>query len=105
MGTASGTVVSTGIHVAISSPGTGSHAGRVAFWATLLACDAVLGLDIATWIAVETTVPDAVHKLVAEREQARKEKNWERADQLRDEILALGFNVEDTREGAKVTAA
>ncbi len=72
--------------------------------ATLLACDEILGLDIATWTPEDVAVPDEVTVLVAERETARKEKDWGRADELRDAIAALGFAVEDTREGAKVSS-
>jgi cysteinyl-tRNA synthetase len=71
--------------------------------ATLLACDEVLGLDIANWQPEEVDVPEAVQKLVDDRETARQEKDWVRADELRDAITALGFSVEDTREGAKVS--
>ncbi len=41
-------------------------------------------------------------QLVAEREEARKTKNWAMADTLRDEILAAGFLVEDSKSGPKV---
>lgn len=71
--------------------------------ATLLAFDDVLGLDIAGWAPEALEVPAAVTQLVAERESARERRDWTRADALRDEILALGFLVEDTREGAKIT--
>ena len=36
---------------------------------------------------------------IARREQARREKNWAVADQLRDELHAEGWAVEDTPEG------
>ncbi len=35
-------------------------------------------------------------KLVEERERARRDKDWERADQLREEIKSRGYVVEDT---------
>ena len=44
-------------------------------------------------------------KLVQAREAARKDKNYEAADRLRGEVLALGFVIEDTREGPKVVPA
>ncbi len=71
--------------------------------ATLLACDAVLGLDIANWQPETLDVPDAVNVLVELRETARKDKNWQKADELRQEIGDLGYLVEDTREGPKVS--
>ena len=37
-----------------------------------------------------------------ERAQARKEKNWKRSDELRDQIKAMGYILEDTAAGQKV---
>lgn len=71
--------------------------------ATLLACDEVLGLDIADWQPEELNVPNEVRRLVEGREQARADKNWQKADELRDQVIALGFSIEDTREGAKIS--
>ena len=39
---------------------------------------------------------ERVRALVEERENARADKNWERADTLRAEIEKKGFNMEDT---------
>ncbi len=71
--------------------------------ATILACDEVLGLDIAAWEPEDFDVPDEVIELLEQREIARKGKDWQKADELRDKISELGFAVEDTREGPKVT--
>ncbi len=40
-------------------------------------------------------------KLIEKRKDARKNKDYKLADQLRDELLDLGVQVEDTREGMK----
>jgi cysteinyl-tRNA synthetase len=40
--------------------------------------------------------------LVADRETARKERDWKRADALRDQLLELGVGVEDGPEGPKL---
>lgn len=42
-----------------------------------------------------------VEALIAERQAARKEKNFKRADEIRDELLGKGIILEDTREGVK----
>ena len=39
--------------------------------------------------------------LIAERQAARKAKNFARADEIRDELLERGIILEDTREGVK----
>jgi len=40
-------------------------------------------------------------KLIEEREQARKEKNWKKADELRDKLKAKGILLDDSPQGTK----
>ncbi len=47
-------------------------------------------------------VPQNVLDLVKERTEVRAQKNWARADEIRDELDALGYVVEDTATGPKV---
>jgi cysteinyl-tRNA synthetase len=49
----------------------------------------------------EAEVPEAVQSLVRQRDEARIQKQWRRADELRDEILALGYVLEDSKGGTK----
>ncbi|MDL2295330.1 cysteine--tRNA ligase [Lachnospiraceae bacterium OttesenSCG-928-E19] len=42
-----------------------------------------------------------IEALIEERQQARKDKNFSRADEIRDELLEKGIVLEDTREGVK----
>ena len=70
--------------------------------ATLLAFDEVFGLEIQEWLPEDVEVPPEILALAQAREQARRTRDWGRADQLRDEILAAGFQVEDTRDGPRV---
>ena len=42
-----------------------------------------------------------IEALIAERQAARKEKNFARADEIRDELLAKGIILKDTREGVQ----
>ena len=51
----------------------------------------------------EEQLPAQVQELVERRAQARKEKNFALADQLRDEIAALGYEVKETRQGTQIT--
>jgi cysteinyl-tRNA synthetase len=69
--------------------------------ATVLDFDRVLGLALDSVIATETLPAEVAAKL-AQRQQARAEKNWTLSDQLRDEIQALGYQVQDSKEGQKV---
>ncbi len=44
---------------------------------------------------------EEIEKLIEERTEARKAKNYERADEIREELLEKGIILEDTREGVK----
>ena len=72
--------------------------------ATVLDFDRVLGLDLAQ-VEIEEVLPAEVKKLADQRSKARQEKNWEDADRLRAAIEALGFVVQDTKDGMKVFKA
>ena len=48
-------------------------------------------------------IPDEVALLAARRAEARKAKDFALADKLRDEITALGYVIEETRQGTKIT--
>ena len=58
----------------------------------------VLGLAVKD---KETNLDAAVEDLIAQRQAARKAKDFKRADEIRDELLAKGIVLEDTREGVK----
>lgn len=47
-------------------------------------------------------IPLEIKKMVQEREKARKEKNWKLADEIREKIKALGYQIEDTKEGPRI---
>lgn len=49
----------------------------------------------------EENLDDAIEKLIQERQAARKARDFKRADEIRDELLAQGIILEDTREGVK----
>ena len=49
----------------------------------------------------EEILDEDIEALIRERQDARKEKNFARADQIRDELLSKGIILEDTREGVK----
>ena len=60
-------------------------------------CD-ILGL--ITEKKVELLDAD-IENLIQERQDARKAKNFARADEIRNELLEKGIILEDTREGVK----
>ena len=58
----------------------------------------VLGLIVEK---KEEILDTEIEALIAERQAARKEKNFARADEIRDELAAKGIVLLDTREGVK----
>ena len=48
-------------------------------------------------------LPSEVQSLVDSREKYRKNKEWQKSDQIRDKLLSLGWKLKDTPFGAKVT--
>jgi len=49
----------------------------------------------------EENLDAEIEALIAERQEARKNKNYARADEIRDQLAAQGIILEDTREGVK----
>ena len=49
----------------------------------------------------EESLDEEVEKLIEERQQARKEKNWALSDKIRDDLKAMGVLLEDTPQGVK----
>ncbi|WP_461810930.1 cysteine--tRNA ligase [Faecalimonas sp.] len=58
----------------------------------------VLGLIVEK---EEEMLAEDIEVLIEERQAARKERNFKRADEIRDELLKKGIILEDTREGVK----
>jgi len=65
--------------------------------------DRVLGLDLDKLIEQpKTDVPDEIMELVNKRVAAKKSKNFAKADELRDELKSLGWEVLDKKDGVEV---
>ena len=62
-------------------------------------CD-VLGILVKPYVM---ELPEEVQALADARAAARKEKNWAKSDELRDALKALGYMVEDTAKGQKIS--
>ena len=56
-------------------------------------CEPKVGVEVFGFYVVEA--------LIEERQTARKEKNYARADEIRAELTAMGILLEDTKEGVK----
>jgi cysteinyl-tRNA synthetase len=92
-----------GIFELVSAANSSADAGdeeaghRLAGTAALLA--AALGLPLR---ASAAHIDEAAARLVAQRDEARQAKDFARADAIRDELVALGWTVEDTASGTAI---
>jgi cysteinyl-tRNA synthetase len=66
----------------------------------LVVADTVLGLGLGE--RKIPVLPENVARLIAEREQARRDKAFEKADQIRNHVYELGFTLEDSENGPLV---
>ncbi|MFH1426135.1 MAG: cysteine--tRNA ligase [Candidatus Kerfeldbacteria bacterium] len=80
-----------------------SDNGPSAKAATLYAMDLILGLGLKEQAEeLRAKLDEAgkeVEELLEKRTQARSDKNYEQADEIRDQIQKMGFIVEDTDDG------
>ena len=59
-------------------------------------------LDFGAGPAVVPEPDERVAELLAERDRARAARDWPKADALRDELAALGMEIEDTPKGSRI---
>ena len=72
--------------------------------------DVILGLDMEKVIeekekdkeAVENKVNEEVLELIRIRQEAKKNKDFTKADEIRDKLSEMGIKIIDTREGTKI---
>ena len=102
--------------------GEGAQAGRPAVFCRFAGCNLWSGLerDRATAqctfcdtdfvgtdgqnggkFASADALADAIEALIAERKAARADGDYAGADRIRDELLAAGIELEDSREGTR----
>jgi len=66
-------------------------------WRTVKKMDEIFALNLL--IKEHIKIPKEVEKLVQDRQEARKNKNWKLADELRNKIEKKGFQINDTDKG------
>jgi len=67
---------------------------------TIEKIDGVLGLNLLKQDKIK--IPLKVKNLIKDRENARKNKDWKKADNLRDEIKKSGYIIDDAKDGVRV---
>ncbi|WP_231757136.1 cysteine--tRNA ligase [Microbulbifer elongatus] len=85
-----------------------ADADKPALKGQLLAASEMLGIlqmDAEAWFKQsrggDEISEDEIEALIAERQQSKKDKNFARADEIREELKAKGVVLEDSREGTK----
>jgi cysteinyl-tRNA synthetase len=57
----------------------------------------VLGLTLQQLQEKEIVLTEQIKRLIQEREQARRERNWQKADELRKQLVEQGYVVKDEK--------
>lgn len=75
--------------------------------ATIFEIDAILGLNLKKQVedlsSRSVEAPEEVKHLLSERENARKEANWDESDSIRQKISELGWKIEDGPTGPELS--
>lgn len=71
-------------------------------WNFLMNADKVLGLNLEAIANEAQDIPPQVEELLAKRQLAREQRDFEASDRYRDQIQDLGWTVEDTSDGQKI---
>jgi len=61
--------------------------------------DKVFGLNLNK---TKESIPEEIKKLISQREKARKNKDFKKADEIRNKIQDKGYLIEDSKQGARV---
>ena len=69
--------------------------------ATIFDFDKILGLNFEN--LKEEIIPEEIEKIAEERELARKNKDFEKSDKLREKINSLGYEIKDNKEGIELS--
>jgi cysteinyl-tRNA synthetase len=59
-------------------------------------------LGLENLLEVEAEAPGELQRLAAERDEARASRDFERADEIRDQLAEAGWEIRDTPEGARL---
>jgi cysteinyl-tRNA synthetase len=69
---------------------------------TIVEFDMILGLFCDGFPTAEDDAPAEIQEMLEQRQNARKDKDFQRADELRDAIIEAGYTIEDTPQGPRL---
>jgi len=76
-----------------------SKAAAEELYSLMMKFDKLLG--VIGEVGEEQKLPKEAEELIRKREEARKAKNWKAADEIRQQLRAMGIIIEDTPQGLK----
>jgi len=76
-----------------------SKAEAEELYGLMMKFDKVLG--VIGEVREEQKLPKEAEELIRKREEARKARNWKAADEIRQQLRAMGIIIEDTQQGLK----
>jgi len=88
-------VSKTNSALADNTLGVAGAASALAAWETI---NAVLGIGLPE----EAEAPAELQALLVERQLARKNKDFKRSDEIRDQLKAQGWVIEDSPKGQRL---
>ena len=57
----------------------------------------LFGLTLEPLIEEKVEITSEIQSMIDEREQARRDKNWKKSDEIRDKLLKLGVEINDSK--------
>jgi cysteinyl-tRNA synthetase len=54
--------------------------------------------DVPFWTSDINSLPEEVKTLINQREEYRKNKDWQKSDEIRDKLESIGWQIEDSGE-------
>ena len=63
--------------------------------------DEIFSLDLTKEEKIDSELEDFINEKIDERNEAKKNRDFDKADAIRDELLEKGIKLLDTREGTK----
>ena len=64
--------------------------------------DTILGIKINEKNSQKQDIPTEILDLIEKRKNARKNKDWDKSDELRDLINQKGYDIKDTKQGTEI---
>ncbi|MEC7686914.1 MAG: DALR domain-containing protein, partial [Candidatus Thermoplasmatota archaeon] len=58
-------------------------------------------LGLFTVDALDLNLESKIEQLILDRDEARKSKDWSKSDSIRDKLMSMGIEIQDTPKGTK----